>query len=271
MAVTYNTPKRPDFVRQQYALTAHIRDPEHFPPPEGIEARRIKIYSELFYNNVESFMANTYPVLRSILPENHWHAMIRDYFSRHLSHTPLFPEMPREFLKYLEHERALHSDDPAFMLELAHYEWVELGISILDEHIEEVFDPEVDLLAGIPVLSPVAWPLSYHYPVHKISRDFQPKTPGHAPTHLLVYRDSTDEIHFMEINAVTAQLMQLMTDNRDQTGYALMEHISEALHLQLESVIKGGIDILDDLKHRGVIIGARETAGQNKSCKSGLI
>lgn len=259
---TYNTPERPDFVRQQYALAAHIRNPAHFPPPAGIEVRRIKIYSELFYNNVESFMANTYPVLRSILPDGHWHAMIRDYFSRHLSHTPLFPEMPREFLKYLEHEREPHVDDPGFMLELAHYEWVELALSVLDDQIEEAFDPEMDLLSGMPVLSPVAWPLRYHYPVHHISPDFQPKAPGDTPTHLIVYRDCADDIHFLETNMVTAQLIQSITDNRDQTGHALIEHIAQTLnHLPFDVVMKGGVEILNDLKRRGVILGARVIAG----------
>ena len=134
---THNTPDRPAFVRQQYAFAAHIRNPEKKPNPEGIEERRMKIYRELFYNNVEGFIANTYPVLRRILSDDRWHGMIRDYFAHHLAHTPLFPEMPREFLKYLEHERIPQPDDPPFLLELAHYEWVELALSLLDEKIDE--------------------------------------------------------------------------------------------------------------------------------------
>lgn len=259
MNSTYNTPDRPDFVRQQYALTAHIRNPENAPAPKGIEARRIKIYNDLFYNNVESFMANTYPVLRSILSEQHWHGMIRDYFARHLSHTPLFPEMPREFLKYLEHERTPQTDDPVFMLELAHYEWVELALSIMDESIEDTFEPGMDLLAGIPVLSPVAWPLSYRYPVHKISPDFQPTKPDDGQTHLIVYRDREDDIHFMEINAITAQLMQYLVENNGQTGLALLQRIAQAFNpVQQEAVIKGGAEIMQDLKRRDIILGAQK-------------
>ena len=135
---TRNTPDRPAFVRQQYAFAAHIRNPEKNPGPEGIEERRMKIYRELFYNNVEGFIANTYPVLRQITPDDCWHAMIRDYFAHHVAHTPLFPEMPREFLKYLEHERKPQPDDPPFMLELAHYEWVELALSLLDEKMPDL-------------------------------------------------------------------------------------------------------------------------------------
>ena len=38
---------------QQLTLSRYLRDPEHNPPPPGIEARRLKVYRELFYNGIE--------------------------------------------------------------------------------------------------------------------------------------------------------------------------------------------------------------------------
>ena len=256
---TYNTPERPDFVHQQYAFAAHIRDPEQNPRPIDIEARRMKVYCELFYNNVEGFMANTYPVLRSILPDERWHDLIRDYFSRHRSPTPLFPEMPREFLKYLENERSFEPGDPPFMLELAHYEWVELALSILDEKIDQhKFSIQGDVLKEIPVVSPAAWLLSYCYPVHKISMEFQPQTPDRETTHLIVYRDKCDEIHFIEANPVTARLMQLMADNERKNGETLLSQIAAELnHPRPDIVISGGGEILNNFLHRGILLGTR--------------
>ncbi len=263
MNTTYNTPDRPDFVQLQYAFAAHVRDPEHNPCPGDIEVRRIKIYCELFYNNVEGFMASTYPVLRSIIPDRRWHAMMRDYYARHQSHTPLFPEMPREFLKYLEHECATEPDDPPFMLELAHYEWVELALSILDESIDdrtfEIPAQNDDLLAGVPVASPLAWILGYHFPVHKISADFQPQTPGDQMTYLIVYRYARDEIHFIETNPVTARLFQLIINNTGterRNGKALLEQIAVELnHAQPDAVIEGGRAILHDFMARTILLG----------------
>ncbi len=263
MNTTYNTPDRPDFVQLQYAFAAHIRDPERSLCPADIEARRMKIYSELFYNNIEGFMANTYPVLRSILPDQRWHAMIRDYYARHQSHTPLFPEMPREFLKYLEHECAAEPDDPPFMLELAHYEWVELALSILDEKIDdktfEIPAKNDDLLTGVPVASPLAWVLGYHFPVHKISVDFQPQTPGDQITYLIVYRDAGDEVHFIEANPVTARLLQLIINNTGpdrRNGKALLEQIAVELnYVQRDAVVEGGHAILHDFMARTILLG----------------
>ena len=92
---------RSEFTRRQYEFAAHIRDPENRPAPQDVEDRRMAIYRELFYNNVEGFIANSFPVLRSLLEDTAWHAMIRDYFSSHRAQTPYFLEIPREFLAWL--------------------------------------------------------------------------------------------------------------------------------------------------------------------------
>lgn len=249
----------PLFKQKQYEFAAHIRDPDNNPRPDDIEARRMNIYTELFYNNVEDFMANTFPVLRKITSDDRWHAMIRDYFSRHLSHTPLFPEMPREFLKYLENEREMQADDYPFMLELAHYEWVELALhmSDLDEDVSwQQIDPQGNLLEGRPILSPLAWPLQYQYPVHQIDTESLPEQANAQPTYLLVYRDTNDEVHFMELNPVTAHLLQLLNDESSLSGQQLLQSIAEQLqHPNPQAVIEGGQQILEDLRQRGVILG----------------
>lgn len=254
---------RPEFINKQYEFAAHIRDPENNPRPADVEQRRMNIYNELFYNNVEGFMADTFPVLRSITSDTHWHAMIRDYFSRHQSHTPLFPEMPREFLKYLESEREPHADDFPFQLELAHYEWVELALLLSDLDKETDWsriDTEGDLLTSRPVLSPVAWPLSYHYPVQQISTDFIPQQESGQPVHLLVYRGSDDIVHFMEINPITARLIQLLVEDNNLNGQQITETIAREInHPNIEVVIQGGLQILHDLKTRNIILGVNKT------------
>ncbi len=145
------------FTDLQYAFTRHIRDPQHAPAPEGIEDRRMAIYRDLLYRNVESFMANSFPVLRKIMADAAWHALIRDYFHTHQARTPLFPKMPYEFLQYLESGRGALAGDFPFLYELAHYEWVELALAMDMRDIDMTHvDPHGDLLAGIPVLSELA-------------------------------------------------------------------------------------------------------------------
>ena len=53
---------------QQFALSRHLRDPSH-PPPPGIEERRLAIYRDLFFNNIESLLAGNFPAMPVLLAE----------------------------------------------------------------------------------------------------------------------------------------------------------------------------------------------------------
>lgn len=249
--------EKKSFQDWQYAFTAHIRDPENVPAPEGIEDRRIGIYRELFYNNIEGFVSSGFPVLRSLYSDEHWHALVRDFFIRHRNHTPYFLELSQEFIEYLENERELQDTDYPFMLELAHYEWVELALSIDETEIDELTtDTEGDLLAGHPVISPLAWPLSYSYPVHRIGSDFVPEQPGEQPTHIMVYRNRADEVNFMEMNPVTARLVHLLQDDENMTGQAALEQIAaELAHPDPAIVIDSGLATLEELRKRDIVLG----------------
>ena len=254
-----NIDRRPDFMARQYAFAAHIRDPQGAAPPEDVEDRRMRIYRELFYNNVQDFMASSFPVLRELYSDDHWHDLIRDYFARHRAHTPLFLQMPQEFLRYLESERGEHPEDPPFLWELAHYEWVELALSIDPREIGfDGVDVEGDLLTGIPVLSPLAWPLAYRYPVHRIGPEHRLREAPEQPTYLVVYRDRSDDVGFLEINPVTARLLELFSSEDPPAGAEAFRRIAAELdHPKPEVVREGGLQILEDLRGRDVVLGTR--------------
>ncbi|MDH3342773.1 MAG: putative DNA-binding domain-containing protein [Gammaproteobacteria bacterium] len=242
----------------QYAFTRHLRDPENNPAPEGIEDRRMGIYRDLFYNNVEGFLSKGFPVIRSIYNKENWHRMARDFFSRHKCKSPYFLEISQEFLAYLQNEREAQPEDPAGLLELAHYEWVELALTVSDETIKlDHIDANGDLLAGQPVLSPLAWPLSYQFPVHKMSADYLPEQAPEQASHLVVYRNRKDEVKFMEINPVTARLIYLLENNNMSGRQALQQITEEMQHPNAEVVLKGGLLALQELQSNGVILGTR--------------
>ncbi len=248
-----------DFQKMQYAFTAHIRQPGINAIPENIEDRRMKIYSQLFYNNVEDFMSTTYPVLCEILGEQRWHALVRDYFANHKAHTPLFPEMPREFLVYLEEERQPHADDLPFMLELAHYEWVELALSVSDLTNDTAqLSEHTNFLDEVPILSNLAWLLSYQFPVHQISNDYQPAQSGEQATHIVASRlEDGEQISFTEVNPVIARLLQLIKENKQSlTGKELLTQIANELeNPDISSIIDFGQQTLTDLNNKAIIIG----------------
>ncbi len=248
-----------DLASAQYAFAAHLRDPAKNPAPEGIEDRRLQIYRRLFIGNVTSLLAATFPVTRKLYSDDGWRRLIRQFYSIHKSHTPLFLEVPQEFVAYLKDEHTTTDDDPAFLLELAHYEWMELALSVADDDIDwEQIDPRGDLLDGVPVRSPYAQALAYHYPVHRVSRDFRPTEPGTEPTRLIVYRDSQDKVGFIEINVVTARLMELLEARPLESGRTLLEQIADELqHPKPQTVIDGGADILERLRRSEILLGTK--------------
>jgi len=258
---------KPHFMQRQYEFAAHIRDPDHQRAPDNIEDRRMGIYRELFYNNVEGFLSNSFPVLRKLMDDDSWHAMVRDFYARHQSHSPLFLEIPREFLSYLQQERTDRADDLPFLRELAHYEWVELALSVAEAgdaancRPERDFSaPEGDLMDSIPVVSTLAWPLFYRYPVHKISPEFIPATPAEQTTYLLVYRDPDDEVGFIELNPVSARLLALLQEDTKLSGrQALQQIATELQHPNPELVIEGGRQILQEWQQRGIVLGTNDT------------
>ncbi|MFP5303708.1 hypothetical protein R2R70_21245, partial [Cobetia sp. SIMBA_158] len=80
-----------------------------------------------------------------------------------------------EFINYLSSSYKMKNYDPAFMLELAHYEWVELDVSIANEDPNERKLQQTALTKSPLFLSSVARNLSYQYPVQTISDQVRPK------------------------------------------------------------------------------------------------
>lgn len=243
-----------EFQRFQYAFTAHIRDPRANPCPRGIEARRMQIYRRLVYNNVESFLLTCFPVLRKVLGTRRWARLVRVFLATHRSHSPFFRQIPDEFIQFLQSKWTLFPDYPEFMLELAHYEWIELLLSVSTHTPDsDGIDPEGSLLEQRPVLNPVLANLCYSWPVHRIGPRVR-ITP--IETYLLVFRDTGDQIRFTEINAFTSRLITLL-ETTECTGQAALEIVAaESHHPSPEVVIQGGLAIMRDLKARGALLGA---------------
>ncbi|MGI9309189.1 MAG: HvfC family RiPP maturation protein [Gammaproteobacteria bacterium] len=254
-----------DFRARQYEFAAHLRDPDNNPAPADVEDRRMAVYRDLFINNVTGFLANSFPILSDILGEDRWKMLVRDFYRDHKSLSPLFPDLPKEFLVYLDTERSggKHSDnepDPPFLYELAHYEKVETILRMAeDPKLPAHVDPDGDLLEQVPLLSQLAWSLSYSYPVNEINKESLPEGPTAQPLLLLVYRTTDDAVSFNKLNAVSARLFELLHSNFDQpaiSGRSALETIaSEMQHPNPDKVIASGAQILQKWRESGVIVG----------------
>jgi hypothetical protein len=182
-------------IAMQRSFAARIREPLGQGLLPGIAAERMAIYEQLFFNNIESFLAGGFPVLRRLCDEARWQRLVRAFLAGHRCATPYFLEIGQEFLAWLQGGYEAERDDPPFLLELAHYEWVELALDVAESEL-----PSVD------GWSPLAWPLAYRWPVQRIGPDYRPQTPPAEPTCLLVWRDRGDKVRFMQLTSFAYRL-----------------------------------------------------------------
>lgn len=246
---------------QQFALARHVRDPATHGPPPGIEDRRLAIYRDLFYNSIEGLLAGNFPVIRRTLGDAAWHVLVRAFYAGFRCRTPLFTEIGREFVRFLEQramdDGATEDRDPPWLAELAHYEWVELALQIADDALPP-HDPDGDLLAQRPVQSPLAWALAYRWPVARIGPDHRPDTAPDAPTLLLVRRDGAGDVRFSELSPLVFRLLELLADEAMPDGRAALHALAaEAGAADAAGFLAEGTAMLQRLRAEGVLLGTQ--------------
>jgi len=247
-----------DFKAKQAEFAAYIRNPEHAAVPNDVDPQRMAMYRELFFNNINSFLSSNFPVLRTILTDEQWQELAQDFFVTHRCQTPHFSEIAEEFLDYLQNQRNTTEDYP-FLLELAHYEWVEMAVSIA-QATPNYGNPHFvnTILQQHLALSPVAWPLVYQFPVERIGPAFLPLSAPDQPSYLIVYRDSEDQVHFMQTTPYTYRLLQLIEENSDKSGEDYLQIVAAELPdtLDRKNLLGFAQNILQDMASKGILIPA---------------
>ena len=249
------------FKDKQYAFAAHIRDPENVAAPDGIEPRRMAIYRKLFFNNLYNLLGTFVPVLRKIHSDDQWQRFVRGFMQHHQAQTPYFLQLPEEFLDYLQNEFESSEDDFPFLLELAHYEYAELALSVSEDETDlSGVDPNGDLLANVPVKSALAWSYAYHYAVHRISPGSLPTGPEDQAVYLALYRGSDGDVGFLELNAITAALLDAIEFNEDRlSGEQLLRALADKIdYPDADALVAHGADALLEMRQLEILSGTRD-------------
>ncbi|HEY8857635.1 MAG TPA: putative DNA-binding domain-containing protein [Rugosibacter sp.] len=242
----------------QFALARHLRHPHRVPRPVGVSARRTEIYHGLVRNNFEGFLLACFPMTHTLLGARRWSRLVDTFFREARCHTPYFREIPCEFLHWLLASPALPISFPAWLPELAHYEWVELAVDVMETSSPFAYHPTGNLLDGQPVLPPAAMNLAYAWPVHRISPAWRPRKP--SATHLLVFRDVYEAVQFIVLNPVSARLVVLLQAAEGELSGrdACLQIAHELQHPEPELLLMHGAHLLDQLRIAGAILGSKK-------------
>lgn len=215
----------------------------------------MQIYRDLFFNNVCGFIDGGFPVCAEIFGKERWRQLCRDFFRDHECVTPYFLKISEEFLTYLA-GRANEFTDLPYIAELAHYEWLELAVDVMDTDAGVAgVDSDADVMTSVPVFPAALASAAYQYPVHLASKDNSNIEP--QPTGLILFRDENDKVRFIHCNVFTLRLFEVLREGELTAGAALEAILLEAGMEPSAAALAGGEAILKDWRQQGLILGGQ--------------
>ncbi|MBM4228199.1 MAG: hypothetical protein FJ164_10685 [Gammaproteobacteria bacterium] len=250
--------KVPAFIQAQRNFARYLRDPLREPLPSGLSGERLEVYRHAVRHNIDRFMADNFPRVRAALTCEAWDEVINSYLRLHPAVTAAFSRLPGEFLAFLSGSHA-PATLPLHVHALAHFEWLENSVACDERGVPaHGFDAMGDLLEKPLIINPIHQLVSYDYPIHVITSD----TPGMPlparETHLVVFRDSAHQLQLLELNPVTRALFERLGDAEEVSAREILADIATSLrHPAPEVVLRGGLDILQRMRHRGLVLGTR--------------
>ncbi|MYD79345.1 MAG: hypothetical protein F4X44_01870 [Gammaproteobacteria bacterium] len=244
-----STPNQLPFQAVQAEFAAHIRDPDSSRGPLDVELRRMAVYKRLFYDNIESFCAKSFKSFKTVVDDEYWHSLIRNFIKNHRCETPYFREIPNEFLQFLMGCEELDERYP-FIVELCHFDLV---------RIELYFSPEsigrrgtLTSLETRIQRSPLVRLLSYQWPVHNIDENYT--IPASAPdaTWLIAHRDRQNKVEFLVSNPRTFRMLEMLENAR--SGWDLIHELAEELDSSADSLSEQAFQTLETFVRSGVVV-----------------
>jgi hypothetical protein len=246
---------KPNLFQQQNTMGLYLRDPEHCSPPAEMDVARAQVYRDLIFLNLSTLLSGTFPVLIKILGDEQWRMLVRVFLRDYRAHTPKFGEIANEFVEFLASEPSALSDGPwpPFMVELAHYEWVEMALQ--QSEAEPLAPSDAGLILERPLqVSPLAWPLAYAWPVQRVGPDYRPDVPPAQPTLLLVRRSEDWSVKFSELSPLAWRLLQRIGEFPELDGRAQLQGLAvEAGTAGSPEFIESGLVLLQQMHREGVV------------------
>ena len=239
----------------QKNYSEHLRSPETVPCPEGIPKARSLIYQELLFNNTYGFIEKCFPVAQTLFTSDQWIHLNKMFFKNWSCHTPLFSEIPKEFVQFITQKPELDEGVfpeglPPWLSALLDYEYLELVVDLSPETFA-VEEHETHTLSNL-IRNPTLKVAQYEWPVHQIHAGSIPVEP--ELTILLVYRNHSDYTQFMEINPMTAALVQLF-DELPITKEAALEELCNSIEgIRLEQAMQFGLPLIEEMVAKQVLI-----------------
>jgi len=224
------------FQSEQSTFVAALRHTDA-PLPQRVSPRRMQVYQRLVYNNIDSLLSRGLPICQQLLNSSgQWRPLLEHFIaSPEPLHSPYFADLSAALVRLLAQPtaalRALQL--PAFIAELAHYEWLELAAQLAPQpsnHHWLDIDPLSDQqLLNSTITTAANLQLGhYHWPVMQISAATSKAVLAAGtrsePLTIAVHCDATGRSHFTALNPLASALISQL---QQQHSLPLQQHLQQ--------------------------------------------
>jgi uncharacterized protein len=133
--------------------------------PKSSIDENIDQYRRLVFNNVMDIIESTFPLAYKLVGSYKWTKLVKEYFAVYTCTSPLFWQMPNEFLDYVKlNSTELQIQFPQ-LINLMDMEWMEIEVFMMPDELISPFTIEGDMNQDKLIVNPELKILPLNYPV----------------------------------------------------------------------------------------------------------
>jgi uncharacterized protein len=191
---------------------------------EGIIPDRLHHYRRLIYNIIDDALESAYPITRNTLSDEQWKILITDFVKNNKCQHPQLFKMPFELISFVEKGNYVEKFNIPFLLDLLHFEWIEIEVHTMKDVPVKPFSQEGDYIKEHLIFNPYLKIISLNYPIHKLKDTDISTLKGQY--FVLVYREENGTVQYTELNSFSYFIITEMMDKNTS--------LDEAIFLMLE-------------------------------------
>ncbi len=212
------------------------------------------LYRELIFFTIQSALLNYYPLTYALLGEEKWQELIQDFFSAYPCGDPQFWKMPKGLAEYAEKSGWGERVQIPFLADLLHFEWLEIEVCMMEDHLIPILNLDGDVLEDIPYLNPDHCIITYSYPIfQQLSLD-KPLKKGQYPLFGFRHPDSLDA-HFFSVSHFFRTLIEIIAQCNQSGRDAIKMAATQCSVIIDERVFQSGRKFLEDLVTKRAVLG----------------
>ncbi|MGH1341429.1 MAG: HvfC family peptide modification chaperone [Nannocystales bacterium] len=235
---------------------AHGIEGDDLDAIEAVGAERFLVYRTLVHNRMRNTIRDFIQRAAARLGMHRLKADFGDWMEEVAAHSPYLRDVPAEFVAWAAPRWAADPSVPDYLIDLARHELLEYDI--LNDHRGGESPTGRELALDKPLrFDGAARLMSYAYAVHKISQDTDNRDePECAPTRLLVYRDSSNKVRYLELTPLAHAVLEQLIERQQPVAEGLRAACGTLGEPLDDERLGTAATLLADLAERGVLLGA---------------